>query len=288
MNTNDFIASHEAAIHVGFFIGVLGLMALWELLAPRRALTVSKARRWMSHLGLVFLNTLVVRLIFPAALMGMAIFAEEQGWGLFHYRQPPVWLATGASVIALDLVIYLQHVLMHALPALWRLHRVHHADLDFDVTTGLRFHPLETVISMLIKFGAVALLGPSVAAVVVFEVLLNGTSQFNHSNVRLSPGIDRLLRFFLITPDMHRVHHSIEEDETNSNFGFNLPWWDRLFGTYRAQPRAGHERMTIGIRTFRDPKHCIPLSGLLVMPFHRRPTDYTINRRFASKRRENH
>jgi sterol desaturase/sphingolipid hydroxylase (fatty acid hydroxylase superfamily) len=197
----------------------------------------------------------------------MALFAQAQGWGLFNTYAVPAWAAIAASIVALDLAIYLQHVLFHAVPALWRLHRVHHADLDFDVTTGARFHPLEIVLSMLIKFAAIAVLGAPAVAVLVFEVLLNALAMFNHANVRIPAPIDRALRVVLVTPDMHRVHHSIEGDETDSNFGFNLSLWDRLFGTYRAGPRAGHEAMTIGIREFRDPGQCATLPGMLAIPF---------------------
>ncbi len=224
---------HEVAIRLSFFFGVFAVMALWEVFAPRRALTVSKATRWLNNLGIVFLNTIILRLLFPAAAVGMAALAGDQGWGLFNYFQVPFWLAAVLSVIAMDLVIYLQHVMVHAVPTLWRLHRVHHADLDYDVTTGARFHPIEIILSMLIKFATIMVLGPPVVAVVIFEVLLNATAMFNHGNVRILRSIDRVLRWFVVTPDMHRVHHSVEDDEANSNFGFNLPWWDRLFGTYR-------------------------------------------------------
>jgi sterol desaturase/sphingolipid hydroxylase (fatty acid hydroxylase superfamily) len=255
------------------------MIALWEVAAPRRAPTLTRTLRWSANLGIVVLNTVLLRLLFPAAAVGMALFAQAQGWGVFNVVAAPYWLVVVACVVALDFFIWLQHVMIHAIPALWRLHRVHHADLDFDVTTGLRFHPLEIILSMLIKFAVIALLGPPVLAVIAFEVLLNATSMFNHGNLRLPPALDRVLRLVVVTPDMHRVHHSIEEDETNSNFGFNLPWWDRLFGTYRAQPRAGHEGMTIGITTFRDPRLCDRLWGMLRIPFIGRIEDYAINRR---------
>lgn len=286
MNIGDAILSYEAPIRLGFFFGIFAVMALYEVIAPRRVLTVTKGRRWASNFGLVVLNTVVLRLIFPAAGIGMAAFAAANGWGVFNYYVVPGWLAVLASVLLLDLAIYLQHVMMHSVPALWRLHRVHHADLDFDVTTGARFHTIEIVLSMLIKFAVIAVLGPPVLAVLIFEVLLNATAMFNHSNVRLPLGLDRVLRLFVVTPDMHRVHHSVEDDETNSNFGFNLPWWDRLFGTYRDQPRAGHEAMTIGIRTFRDPKQCDGLAGMLAMPFVGQVSDYAINRRSWRKANE--
>ena len=279
MEINEFVMANEKAIRMGVFFGILGLMALWEILAPRRALTVSKAVRWVNNLGIVFFNSFLVWLIFPVLAVGMASFASNQGWGIFNYFELPFWFVVIASVVIMDFVIYLQHVMVHAVPALWRLHRVHHADLDFDVTTGARFHPLEIILSMLIKFATIAVLGPPVLAVVIFEVVLNGTAMFNHSNVRLPLGIDRVLRWLVVTPDMHRVHHSVEDDEANSNFGFNLPWWDRLFGTYRDQPRAGHEGMTIGIHKYREVKQVAWLPGMLLLPFKGKITGYAINRR---------
>ena len=279
MDVNQLVANYETTIRLGCFFGIFGLMALWEWLAPKRALSVSKAVRWANNLGIVVLNSFLVRLVFPAAGVGMAVFAEAGHWGLLHHYEVPFWAAVVISVVLLDFVIYLQHVMVHAIPVLWRLHRVHHADLDFDVTTGARFHPIEIILSMLIKFAAIVLLGPPVLAVVMFEVLLNATAMFNHGNVALAKNLDRTLRWIVVTPDMHRVHHSVEDDETNSNFGFNLPWWDRLFGTYRDQPRAGHEQMTIGISTYREQKWCSWLPGMLAMPFRGRIEGYAINRR---------
>ncbi|WP_456413536.1 sterol desaturase family protein [Thiolapillus sp.] len=279
MELNNWVLTHEIQIRLGFFFGVFAIMAAWELAAPRRALTASKGVRWANNMGLVFLNSLVVRLLFPAAAVGVAAFAQAQGWGLFNYYQLAFPLAVILSVIIMDGVIYLQHVMVHAVPLLWRLHRVHHADPDYDVTTGARFHPLEIILSMLIKFATILLLGPPVVAVVIFEVLLNATAMFNHGNVKLPSSVDRVLRWFLVTPDMHRVHHSVEDDETNSNFGFSLPWWDRVFGTYRDQPRAGHEGMSIGIHKFQDPKQISWLPGMLILPFRGKVSGYAINRR---------
>ncbi len=286
MGFETWLLAHEVAVRLGCFFGVLLLVALWEIAAPRRVLSVSKALRWANNLGLVFLNSLVLRLIFPAAAVGMAVFAAEHGWGLFNHFAMPFALAVVLSVVALDFVIWLQHVMVHAVPLLWRLHRVHHADLDFDVTTGARFHPIEIVLSMLIKFATIAVLGPPVLAVVIFEVVLNAMSMFNHGNIRLPSTLDRPLRLLVVTPDMHRVHHSIEDDETNSNFGFNLSCWDRLFGTYRNQPRAGHEGMTIGIRDHRSPREVSRLPGMLLLPFRGEVKDYAINRRQWSDRDE--
>jgi sterol desaturase/sphingolipid hydroxylase (fatty acid hydroxylase superfamily) len=273
------LQDHEAAIRLGFFFGIFAVMAIWEALAPRRTRTLSRARRWPHNLGLVVLNTLLVRLLFPAAAVGMAAFAAQAGWGIFNTFTTPPWLAVLVSVIAMDFVIWVQHVLVHAVPALWRVHRVHHADLDYDLTTGARFHPIEIVLSMLIKFATIAVLGPPVAAVILFEVILNGMAMFNHANVRLPPGLDRALRQLLVTPDMHRVHHSVEDDETNSNFGFNLCIWDRLLGTYREQPRAGQEGVVIGIRGRRDPSEVDRLPGMLALPFKGSVGGYAINRR---------
>ncbi len=280
----DMMLDNEPAIRLGFFLGVLGLMAAWEVAAPRRRRAFSRWVRWPGNFGIVVFNTLVVRLLFPAAAVGMAWLAAERGWGLFNALEVAGALAVLASVVALDLVVYLQHVMFHAVPALWRLHRMHHADLDFDVTTGARFHPVEIVLSMLIKLAAVAVLGAPPVAVLVFEVLLNATAMFNHGNVRIPPAVDRVLRWFVVTPDMHRVHHSIRPAETNSNFGFNLPWWDRLLGTYRAQPAAGHEGMTIGIEQFREGRD-LRLDRLLVQPFLGETGEYPINRRRWGQRR---
>lgn len=276
---NEFILSNEITIRLSIFFGVFVVMALWELIAPRRALTVSKAVRWANNIALVFLNSIVLRLLFPLAAVGMAIFANEQGWGVLNYNDIPYLLAIVISVVVMDFIIYLQHVMVHAVPALWRLHRVHHADPDFDVTTGSRFHPLEIILSMLIKFAVIAVLGPPVVAVIFFEVILNATSMFNHSNVRLNVAFDKILRLIVVTPDMHRVHHSIEDDEANSNFGFSLPWWDRLFGTYKDQPRGGHENMTIGIHDYNEAKQVTWLSGILWLPFVGKINSYAINRR---------
>jgi len=279
VNFEQFVLANETAIRLGFFVGMLALIGAWEIVAPRRALTLSKAQRWSGNLGLVALNTVLLRLIFPLAGAGMAAFCAENGWGMLNHFQVPAILAVPLAVIALDFVIWLQHVMVHAVPLFWRLHRVHHADPDYDVTTGARFHPLEIVLSMLIKFATIVVLGPPVVAVVIFEVLLNATAMFNHGNIGLPATLDRVLRRVLVTPDMHRVHHSIQDDETNSNFGFNLPWWDRLFGTYRDQPRAGQLGMVIGIRDHADPREVARLDGMLLLPFRGKIKDYAINRR---------
>src|SRR6266446_5855934 len=242
----------ETTIRLGCFVGVFGGMATWELLAPRRPLTVRKSPRWFSNLGLVALNVVLVRVVLPLSALGTAVVTTEQGWGLLNQWAAPIWVRFVIAVAAFDFAIYLQHVLFHAVPALWRLHMVHHADLDFDVTTGLRFHTLEILISTFLKIGVVVALGPPVLAVLAFELLLNATSMFNHSNVRLPSWLDSAVRLLVVTPDMHRVHHSVDRREANTNFGFSLPWWDFLLGTYRAQPTAGHEQMEIGVSHVRE------------------------------------
>jgi sterol desaturase/sphingolipid hydroxylase (fatty acid hydroxylase superfamily) len=280
MNWNDWILENELPIRLSFFFGVFAVMAVWEIFSPRRKLTVSKGLRWTNNLGLVIFNSIILRLLFPAAAVGVAMLAQQQGWGLLNYYDLPFVISIVIAVVTLDFVIYLQHVMVHAIPALWRLHRVHHADLDFDVTTGTRFHTIEIILSMLIKFATITVLGPPVVAVVFFVVLLNATDMFNQGNIYLPEKIDRVLRLFVVTPDMHRVHHSVHAPLTNSNFGFNLPWWDRLFGTYVAQPPEGHTEMEIGLDSFRDPKQVDRLPGMLMLPFVRHLGEYTINRRW--------
>ncbi len=262
--------SSEPVIRVAFFIGVFLVVAAWEALAPRRRRQLSRWKRWPANLGIVALNTALVRFLLPTTAVAFAILGEQRGWGLLNTIGLPHWLAIVLAVLALDFAIYLQHVLFHAVPVLWRLHRMHHADLDIDVTTGTRFHTVEIAASMFLKLAAIAALGAPAVSVLVFEILLNATSMFNHANIRLPVGIDRVLRWLVVTPDMHRVHHSIVPQETNSNFGFNAPWWDRLFGTYRAQPAAGHEGMTIGIEQFRSPREQ-RLDRMLTQPFREDP-----------------
>lgn len=273
----DFLLTNELTIRAAAFLGIFIPMAVWEAMAPRRERTIPRLVRWSNNLGIVAIDTILVRLAFPAAAVGLAVVAEERGWGLLSILAAPGWLAFVASIVALDLAIYLQHVMFHAVPALWRLHRMHHADLEFDVSTGLRFHPVEILLSMGVKLAVVAALGPPAVAVLAFEILLNATAMFNHGNVRLPEALDRALRWIVVTPDMHRVHHSILPAETNSNFGFNLPWWDRLLGTYRAQPRDGHDAMTIGIEQFRT-RRDLWLDRMLIQPIRGPASGYPINR----------
>jgi sterol desaturase/sphingolipid hydroxylase (fatty acid hydroxylase superfamily) len=274
----EVLFAHEPLIRLAAFGGVFIVMAVLEFVVPRRKQAIGRSWRWPNNLGIVVVNTVLVRILFPTTAVGLALLAQTRGFGLFNVIALPAWMGVVASVIILDVAIYLQHVLFHAVPALWRLHRMHHADLEFDVSTGLRFHPIEILLSMLIKFAVVAALGAPGLSVLIFEVLLNATSMFNHANIRIPLGIDRVLRWLVVTPDMHRVHHSILARETNSNFGFNLPWWDRLFGTYRAQPAAGHEAMTIGIEQFRDPRELL-LDRMLVQPLRGDVGEYPLGRR---------
>jgi sterol desaturase/sphingolipid hydroxylase (fatty acid hydroxylase superfamily) len=261
----DFLLGHEASIRMAAFLGILSAMMVWELAAPRRRLDVPRVIRWSNNLALVVIDTAILRLAFPVLAVGLAGLAQTKGWGLFNVVDVPVWVAVVASILILDLAIYLQHVMFHAVPALWRLHRMHHADLDFDATTGLRFHPVEIVLSMAIKLAVVGAIGAPPVAVLAFEVILNATSLFNHGNVRLPPAVDRVLRLILVTPDMHRVHHSSDPRETNSNYGFSVPWWDRLLGTYVAQPAKGHVDMEIGIEQFRTERD-LWLDRMLLQP----------------------
>lgn len=262
----------ETLIRLGSFITLFILFGVWEIVAPRRALTARKAIRWMSNIGLVVLSSAALALIPALASMAMAHLAVEQQWGLFNHLNWPYALTFLLSVVALDFIIYLQHVMFHAVPLLWRLHRVHHSDVDLDASSGIRFHVVEIVLSMVLKLAAIVTLGPPVVAVLVFEILLNGTALFNHANIRLPQKVDVLLRLFIVTPDMHRVHHSVIPQETDSNFGFNLAIWDRICGTYRAQPERGHEGMTIGIDAFREERDQW-LHHLLLQPLRNQPTD---------------
>ncbi len=262
------ILAHAPALRLAVFLVILALVAGWEMIIPRRRRVLTRTRRWPQNLGFSVVNTLSLRLFLPGAAIGLATLADVKGWGLFHSVALPFWLAVVLSLLLLDLTIYLQHVMFHALPLLWRVHRVHHTDMDFDVTTALRFHPVEILLSMLIKLAVIALLGAPALAVLVFEIILNATAMFNHANASLPAGIERIARLVVVTPDFHRVHHSVLTAETNSNFGFNAPWWDRLFGTYRAQPAAGHDHMRIGLEDFRDPAQ-ERLDRLLTQPLIR-------------------
>ena len=267
MDLAQNIIDNEAGIRITIFFTVFIVVALWEITSPRKKLVRSKLQRWVNNIGLVFLNTLVLRLIFPAAAIGMTLAVQEKGWGLLNQFDLPLLLSTFITIILLDFVIYVQHVLVHIVPLLWRLHRGHQADPDYDVNTGARFHPLEIILSMIIKFGAIIILGPPVLGVLLFEIILNASAMFNHANGRLPLSLDVILRQLVVTPDMHRVHHSVERDETDSNYGFFLSIWDRIFKTYRDQPRAGHDEMVIGIKEYNNASEVTDLRGIMTLPF---------------------
>ncbi|ENC6732908.1 sterol desaturase family protein [Vibrio navarrensis] len=255
-----------STLRFGIFITVLLLCAVWEHYRPRKALTVSKTVRWFNNLTLVALNGLLIALLLPLTAFEAANIAQDQQIGIFHQLSLPIWANVLLSVIALDLIIYLQHLLFHRLPWLWRLHRMHHADLDIDVTTGTRFHPIEILLSMLIKIASVFALGVSPLAIVVFEIILNASAMFNHSNAKLPLRLDAVMRKVIVTPDMHRVHHSVIVRETHSNFGFFLSLWDRVFRTYVAQPKLGHQRVQIGVPEIRKAQEQW-LDKMLTQPF---------------------
>lgn len=254
----------EPVLRALIFLSVFGLLALAEGIAPFRA--ASRRSRWPGNLGLFALGIVAARIVLPLGAVGFAAWLAGTGTGLFNLIQAPVWLAVAISVVLLDLAIYAQHVLFHKIPALWRLHRVHHADTEMDATTGIRFHPLEIVVSLAIKLGAITLTGAPPLAVFLFEVLLNAGALFTHANLRLPAGWEERLRLFFVTPGMHRVHHSWERIDTDSNYGFNLSLWDRLFRTYRPEPVPGEADIVFGIETFRAPRER-QIDALLTQPF---------------------
>ena len=273
---SESFLSAEPTARLAVFLGMLLLMVVWEIAAPRRRQEIPRLLRWTNNIGIVVIDTILVRLAFPVVAVGLAIISQERGWGFFNIFELPGPLVFIVSLLALDLAIYLQHVMFHAVPALWRLHRMHHADLEFDVTTGLRFHPGEILLSMGIKLAVVAALGPPAVVVLLFEILLNASSMFNHSNIKIPRSIDGVLRLLVVTPDMHRVHHSVDPKETNSNYGFNVPWWDRLLGTYRAQPAKGHKGMDIGIEQFRT-RRDLWLDSMLTQPVRGPASGYALD-----------
>ncbi|MBP7737323.1 MAG: sterol desaturase family protein [Spirochaetes bacterium] len=268
----------EAAVRMTVWIIIFAVMAVWEIAAPRRTLAAAKANRWFSNLVIAFINVVLVRIIFPVVPVALAALAGAKGWGLLNRFEAPAWIEFIIAIALLDLATYLLHVVYHVLPPLWRLHLVHHADLDTDVTTGLRYHPVEIVLSLLVRLSVVSVIGPDPAAVAVYEIVLGGMVMFDHGNVRIPAGIDAVLRHIAVTPDMHRVHHSAAVAETNSNFGFVLSWWDRLLGTYRVEPAAGHEAMTIGLGRYRDAAG-LSLPKLIILPVTADTGGYDINRR---------
>ncbi len=267
--------NNEITVRLSFFFGIFTFIALWEIIKPRRDLTDTKWKRWLNNISIIVLNTAIVRIAVPLIPITVAYRAAEANWGLFNKLNWHSTIEIVCAFMILDFIIYLQHLMFHAVPILWRLHMVHHADLDIDVTSGLRFHPIEIVISILIKISVIAALGPSIISVIAFEIALNGSAMFNHGNIYINPKIDAILRLLVVTPDMHRVHHSVAIRETNSNFGFNLPLWDRIMGTYRAQSFKEHKDIVLGLSQYR--KH-LSLLTMLIMPFNGKTGNYPINR----------
>lgn len=262
---------HEALIRLGIFLGLFALLAVIEALAPRRQRKLPRQTRWITNWAIVIIDTVMLRalaLALPLLAVGAAIDAEAQGWGLMNQIDAPMWIMVVATVLIFDLAIWAQHLVTHKIPILWRIHRVHHADTEIDVTTAIRFHPVEIALSMLLKIGLVYLLGPPAIGIIIFEIVLNGTAMFNHANIRLPLPIDRVVRAVLVTPDMHRVHHSVDRNEHDSNYGFALSIWDRIFGTYIPQPKEGHEDMTIGLE-WQDERPS-RLGWALILPFRRK------------------
>lgn len=257
---------YESAIRLGSFLAILMAVGVAETVWPKRKLTAPKLRRWIANLSMSIISTSLLRLLLPLVPTGLAFYLANHNWGLFNIVPLPGWMAFILSILLLDMLIYWQHVMFHQHPVLWRVHRMHHIDTDIDASTGIRFHPIEIILSMLLKLGAISMLGPPAIAVLVFEVLLNGCALFNHANIKIPTHVDAILRFIIVTPDQHRVHHSTHPDEFNANYGFNFPWWDRIFKTYVAQPKEGHTGMKIGLNIFRDRKY-ISIPKLLFIPF---------------------
>lgn len=266
------IVDNDTQVRLGAFLLIILLVGCWEILLPRRVLSTSKPLRWVNNCSISTLNSVLLYLAFPVLAVGVAVLAVDKNWGLFNFLDLPALVSIPLFIVLFDLAIYWQHRLYHSVPLLWRLHRMHHSDPDFDVSTGIRFHPLSIILSMLIKMLVIVSLGPPPVAVLLAEILLNVTTMFNHGNIYIPPRIDAALRLFVVTPDMHRVHHSIAPEETNTNFGFNFPWWDRLFNTYRAQPQEGHKTMRIGIQGLQSAREQY-LHRLLLQPFANRASE---------------
>lgn len=261
----DNIAQYGLALSMLLF----ALLVMLETLFPRKTRSMPRGKRWLTNVTIVIVDSVALRLMGPIAAIAAASYAAQNDIGLFNWTSLPGWLEFMLALIVLDLAIYAQHVITHKIPLLWALHKVHHADRDIDVTTAVRFHPVEIILSMLYKCVLVFLIGPSVFAVFTFALLLNLFAMFNHANLRLPLSVDRILRLFVVTPDMHRVHHSTVKKETDSNFGFSIALWDRLFGTYAAQPAAGHDNVVIGLDEYQS-DHPSELWWSLALPFYDR------------------
>lgn len=264
---HNIIINNESTIRLTFFFGIILIMTTLEYFIPRRKLLVSKSKRWFNNITLVFFNTLLVRILFPTAAVGVAIFADTNNIGIFNILELSILSTTLLCIILLDLIIYWQHRLFHKISFFWKFHKVHHSDMDYDLTTGFRFHPIEIIMSMLIKFFFIMLLGVPVVAVVCFEVILSTLATFNHSNINIPKKLDIIVRYFVVTPDMHRIHHSIYYNELNSNYGFNISLWDRIFKSYTNTPKDKYEKMTIGLENLQDQKKTVSILSILKLPF---------------------
>lgn len=273
---SQWIIINEDILRLSILLSSLAIMILWELRRPARKLRYPRRLRWYSNFGIVALNAIILRVMMPVLATGSAFWAEQQGWGILHQSSWPTAINIIIAFLLLDMAMYFQHVLVHAVPLFWRFHRMHHADLDIDTSTGLRFHPVEIVVSMALKISFIITIGAPVLAVLLFEISLSSSSIFNHGNVRLPSRLELLVRRLIVTPDMHRIHHSMISEETNSNYGFSLSIWDHMFGTYRAQPVAGHVDMDIGVEHFRSAKD-LHLHRMLIQPF--RSVSHTNQRR---------
>ena len=269
MNFQTFFLDNELIIRLVAFFGIFGLVAMTELIIPKRTLRINKMKRWFNNIGLIVFNSLILRFIIPFTGVMVALLCQEKGFGVFNLITVPSWIAILSCIILLDLLIYTQHVVFHLVPIFWRLHKVHHSDLDYDLTMASRFHPIEMGLSLCLRCFFIALLGVPVIAVILFEVILNGAAMFNHGNFLLPKKLDNVLRLFIVTPDMHFVHHSIEKNEYNRNFGFNLPWWDRIFGTYKAEPKLGQQEMEIGLKDYPIERSVVSLGRMVMLPFEK-------------------
>lgn len=274
----ELFFEYESYIRLGAFLGIFALLTIWEISTPKRALLELRRFRWFSNIGLIVISSILVRFILPTAAVGVALHVEQDNLGFLNHYDLPFLLQFVLAFVLMDLAIYFQHVMFHALPLFWRFHRVHHSDLDCDITTGLRFHPFEIAISIIFKFIVIISIGAPVLAVVIFEIILNAASMFTHSNIKIPASFEYIVRWFIVTPDMHRIHHSVKENESNSNFGFFISIWDRILGTYTNDPESGHINMKIGLKNFREPKWQ-NLRWLIYLPFVTNVNDYSINKR---------
>ncbi len=267
---NEYIIANEPIIRLSFFVSILLLMSLFEYIIPKKELLLSKFKRWSNNISIIVVNSFLLKFIFASSIITISIYTTENKIGLLNLFEISFFFSVILSIILLDLIIYFQHRLFHKIDFFWKFHKVHHSDMDFDVTTGLRFHPIEIIISMLIKMISVFIIGVPIIAIVIFEIILSSLSMFNHSNIKLPAILDKRLRYFIVTPDMHRIHHSIHNEELNSNYGFNISLWDRIFSSYTNKPKNGYEKMTIGLKEFYDENKTVSILNILSLPFRKK------------------